>query len=89
MKQQLRDPNFLIATGAKFRRVRQMRGLTIETVLEDTKINVNRIEKGYVNITISTLSALLVYYDVTPAEFFSNGFEDYISSFINKESEEQ
>ncbi|MPT35229.1 MAG: XRE family transcriptional regulator [Flavobacterium sp.] len=89
MKQQLRDHNLLIATGAKLRRLRHMRGLTIETVLEDTKINVNRIEMGYVNITISTLSALLVYYDITPAEFFSNGFENYISSFINKESEGQ
>lgn len=88
MKQQLRDHNFLIATGTQLRRVRQMRGLTIETVLEDTKINVNRIEKGYVNITISTLSSLLVYYNMTPVEFFSNGFENYISSFNNKETEE-
>ena len=86
MKQKLRDHNFLIATGAKLRRVRHMRGLTIETVLEDTKINVNRIEKGYVNITISTLSSLLVYYNLTPVEFFSSGFENYISSLNNKES---
>lgn len=89
MKQQLRDPHFIKAIGVKLRRVRQIKGLTLEAVYEETKIHVARIEQGNLNITISTLSFLLNYYNITPMEFFAEGFENNNSSFNNTESEEQ
>ncbi len=79
MKKQLRDPIFINIIGAKLRRIRQFRGLSIEAVIEDTKINVARVEYGKVNCSISTLSFLLNYYNITPMEFFSDGFQDYNS----------
>lgn len=79
MKQRRRDLILINLIGAKLRRIRQFRGLSMEAVFEDTKINVARVECGAVNFSISTLSSLLNYYNITPTEFFSDGFQDYNS----------
>ncbi len=55
---------------------REKRGATQEEVYLETGIHVGRIEAGKSNLTVSTLHALCMYYDVTLSEFFKD-FPDY------------
>lgn len=87
MKRQIKDSNFIHAIGFKLRRIRQLSGLSQEKVIEDTKINIARIERGELNFSISTFSFLLNYYSITASEFFNEGFEDFESSFSNNKSD--
>jgi len=79
MRQQLRDRIFITLIGAKLKQIRQLRDLSVEAVVEATKIDIERIERGEVNFAMSTFSILINYYNITPMEFFSDGFQDYNS----------
>lgn len=54
----------------ELRAIRKSRGLTQETVCNDTGIHAGRVEMGKLNITISTLSRLCDYYGVSLQDFF-------------------
>ena len=46
------------------------KGVSQETVYEDTGLHIGRIETERHNITVSTLSRLCDYYGITLSEFF-------------------
>jgi transcriptional regulator with XRE-family HTH domain len=52
------------------KQLREERGLTQEDVYNDTGIHIARIETAKVNISISTLQALTVYFEISLENFF-------------------
>jgi len=69
-KEQIRNEALLLDIAEKIKQLRAERSLTQEDVYNDTGIHIARIETGKLNITISTLHALLGYFGVTLKEFF-------------------
>lgn len=67
---QRRDEKLLEQIALRLRELRKVRGLSQDAVFEDTGVFVRRIEAGTNNLTISTLSALCDYYEITLEEFF-------------------
>lgn len=55
--------------------IRKTAKLSQSKVYKDTKIHVGRIESGYSNITLGTLSDLCKYYNISFEEFFEK--EDF------------
>jgi transcriptional regulator with XRE-family HTH domain len=53
------------------KQVRKEQTLTQEDVYNDTGIHISRIETGRVNVSLSTLKALLEYYKITLSIFFT------------------
>jgi transcriptional regulator with XRE-family HTH domain len=65
------EKNILLKQIAK--RVKQLRkekGVTQRDVMYTTDINIIRIEKAEINITIHTIQRLCQYFEVTLEEFF-------------------
>ncbi len=56
--------------AGKFRALRKERKLTQEAVREDTGVNVKNIERGGMNLTITTITILCEYYEISLADFF-------------------
>lgn len=54
----------------QLKKLREERSLTQEDVYNDTGIHLARIETGKVNITVSTLYALLQYFNTSLSDFF-------------------
>ncbi|NBO60774.1 MAG: XRE family transcriptional regulator [Flavobacteriia bacterium] len=52
--------------------LRTERQLTQEDVYNDTGIHISRIETGRVNVSLSTLKAILDYYQTSLSQFFQN-----------------
>ncbi len=59
----------------RIRELRKVRKLTQAAVFEDTGVDVGRIEVGRTNVTITTLTILCDYFEISLAEFF-NGIGD-------------
>ena len=70
MSKQRRNDLLLKMVGEELRRLRCERGLSQEIVYIDTEIHIPRVEKGVYNLTISTLSTLCQYYQVSLRDFF-------------------
>lgn len=70
MKKQRRDTELINAVGQRFKELRNAKGLSQEHVYFDTNIHIGRVETGQYNISISTLSELCNYYDISILEFF-------------------
>lgn len=51
--------------------LRKEKGLTQRDVIYTTDINIIRIEKAEINITVGTLQRLCDYFGITVVEFFS------------------
>jgi len=58
----------LVATRCK--QLRTSKKLTHQDVLNDTGINIGRIESGSMDITITTVQKLADYFGVSVPEFF-------------------
>jgi predicted transcriptional regulator len=69
-REQKRDQLLINSVIQGLKKVREDSNLTQEDVYNDTGIHIARIETGKVNISISTLSALLTYYNKTLSNFF-------------------
>ncbi|MCD8072119.1 MAG: helix-turn-helix transcriptional regulator [Alistipes sp.] len=69
---QIRDQELLRGIAVKMKRLREQRGISQEMVYADTQIHVARIETARVNISVSTLSAICKYFDISLAEFFAD-----------------
>ncbi|MCC8034922.1 MAG: helix-turn-helix transcriptional regulator [Rikenellaceae bacterium] len=69
---QIRDQELLRGIAVKMKRLREQRGISQEMVYADTQIHVARIETARVNISVSTLSAICKYFDISLAEFFED-----------------
>ncbi len=70
MAKRRRNEELVDAVGKRLRELRLKKGLSQDVVYVDTDIHIARVEMGRYNITISTLSDLCDYYDVTLEEFF-------------------
>lgn len=67
-----RNTKLLNAIGLRLREIRQSKGLSQVMVYIDTDIHIARIEMGKYNITMSTLSDLCDYYEISLEDFFKN-----------------
>lgn len=67
---QIRDEILLQKIALRMKSLREKKGLSQEEVYNDTEIHIARIETAKVNISVSTLSALCDYFEISLAEFF-------------------
>jgi len=71
-KSQVKDEALLSAMVQGLKSLRAERKLTQEDVYNDTGIHISRIETGKVNVSLSTLKAVLDYYQTSLSQFFQN-----------------
>ena len=71
MKQPWRDITLLKAIAGRLRELRAEKGVSQETVYEDTGIHIGKIETEKYNITVSTLARLCRYYGISLGAFLS------------------
>lgn len=70
MGKQVRDQELLDNIALTLKVIRARKGLSQETVYNDTGVHISRIETGITNITLSTLSVLVQYFELSFIEFF-------------------
>jgi transcriptional regulator with XRE-family HTH domain len=70
-KGQLKNDELIKQIVLLIKQLREERGLTQEDVYNDTGIHIARIETAKVNISISTLQALTMYFEISLENFFS------------------
>ena len=70
MPKQYQDAALLNVVILTIKEVRKSRGITLETFYFDTGIHLARIEQGKTNITVSTLSKICNYFEISLVEFF-------------------
>ena len=56
----------------RIKQLREEKGISQDTFFIDTDIHIARIESGRSNITVSTLSAICVYFGITLSDFFKD-----------------
>jgi len=62
----------LVSSIAKhIKQLREDRGISQEMFYIDTDIHIGRIESGKSNITVSTLSLICDYFEITLVDFFN------------------
>ena len=64
------DKKLIKKIGIRLRDIRNERGITQEEFIYDTGIHIGRIETGTIDITISTLKRICVYYNITLEDLF-------------------
>jgi len=67
---QIRDQELLQKIALRLKRLRDKKGVSQEDVLNETDIHIARVETAKVNVSVSTLSKLCAYFDVSLSEFF-------------------
>ena len=70
MKKQRRNDILLAIIGEKLVTLREARGLSQQKVYIHTGIDMDMIERGEYNLTLTTLSDLCDYYNISIKEFF-------------------
>lgn len=70
MNKQRVDSAVIKSVSLRLKQLREAKGISQETLYIDTDIHIAHIEAGKSNITISTLSALCTYLDISLADFF-------------------
>jgi transcriptional regulator with XRE-family HTH domain len=70
-REQVRDQVLIDSVVIALKQLRENAHLTQENVYNDTGIHIARIETGKINISLSTLNALLSYFQVSLSDFFS------------------
>lgn len=55
----------------RIKQLRNEKGISQDTFFIDTDIHIARIESGKSNITVSTLSSICDYFNITLSDFFS------------------
>ena len=68
---QFRDQELLDKIAARLKSLREEKGLSQENVYNELDVHIGRIEVGKVNVSVSTLSKLCQYFDISLTEFFS------------------
>ena len=76
MTKQYQDEALLDALIITIKELRKFRGITLETFYFDTGIHLARIEQGKTNITISTLSKICNYFEISLVDFFAKVDKD-------------
>ena len=67
---QIRDQELLQHIALRLKKLREKKGLSQEQVFYDTDIHIARIETAKVNVSVSTLSKLCAYFEISLSEFF-------------------
>ena len=67
---QIRDKKLLRNIALVIKELRDDMGASQESVYNETNIHIGRLEAGELNPTISTLSELLKFFNLTLSEFF-------------------
>jgi transcriptional regulator with XRE-family HTH domain len=67
---QFRDEVLLQKIAIRFKTLREKKRMSQEEVYNATEIHIARIETAKVNISVSTLSKLCDYYEISLADFF-------------------
>ena len=70
MLKQYQDKDLLYLIILVLKDIRKNKGVTLENFYFDTGIHLARIEQGKTNITISTLSKICQYYEISLIDFF-------------------
>lgn len=70
MGKQRRNDKLLAIVGQKLIELRKARGLSQQIVYIHTGIDMDMVERGEYNITLSTLTELCNYYKISLNEFF-------------------
>ena len=70
MPKQFQDAEHLKTIILTIKEVRKKHGITLETFYFDTGIHLARIEQGKTNISVSTLSKICNYFNLSLADFF-------------------
>ena len=70
MPKQFQDAEHLKTIILTIKEVRKKHGVTLETFYFDTGIHLARIEQGKTNISVSTLSKICNYCNLSLADFF-------------------
>ncbi len=68
--QQVKDTELLLNVALLIKKIREEKAISQENVYFDTGIHIGRIELGKQNISLSTLSTLCKYFDITLIDFF-------------------
>lgn len=69
-KKQLKNQELLDSIVSLIKQLRDEKGLTQEDVYNDTGIHIARIETGKSNISVSTLSEIVKYFELSLEQFF-------------------
>jgi len=69
-KAQIKDEELLAAIVMGLKALRMKKGITQEDFFNDTGIHISRIETGKVNVSVSTLKAIVSYFDISLTVFF-------------------
>ena len=70
MPKQFQDAEHLKTIILTIKEVRKKHGVTLETFYFDTGIHLARIEQGKTNISVSTLSKICNYFNLSLGDFF-------------------
>jgi transcriptional regulator with XRE-family HTH domain len=81
-----KDKKFLVSIAFRVKYLRSLKRVTQEDFLNDTGIHIGRIETAKRDFSMTTLRKICDYFNVTPEEFFSEGFEAFFS--LEKDSSE-
>jgi transcriptional regulator with XRE-family HTH domain len=69
-KAQIKDGELLAAIVMGLKASCLKKGIAQEDFFNDTRIHISRIEIGKVNVSISTLKAIVSYFDISLTVFF-------------------
>ncbi|MGI0056967.1 MAG: helix-turn-helix domain-containing protein [Nitrosarchaeum sp.] len=70
MPKQYQDKELLSDIIKCIKAIRKSKNITLEVFYFDTGIHIARIEQGKTNITVSTLSKICAYFDMSLVDFF-------------------
>lgn len=70
MEKQYRDEQLLVEIINGIKAIRKSKKITLEVFYFDTGIHIARIEQGKTNITLSTLSKICNYFEMSLLDFF-------------------
>ncbi len=71
MNKQRCNTSLLLSIAQRIKQLRIEKGVSQETFFIETDIHIARIESGKSNITVSTLSDICKYFEISLSDFFS------------------
>lgn len=71
MNKQRCNTDLLLSIAQRIKQLRIEKGVSQETFFIETDIHIARIESGKSNITVSTLSDICKYFEISLSDFFS------------------
>ena len=72
MAKQYQDSELISKVISKIKKIRKDKNCTLENFYFDTGIHLARIEQGKTNLTVSTLSRICNYFEISLNQFFED-----------------